>query len=71
MNEQIPLANEEFFDEVSYQGKTIKVGDSVMVQRAGQSLEVEVSSIKKMQNHFWVGYDTNKHFCPWPLVRLR
>lgn len=70
MNDQIPLVNEQFFDEISYQGKTIKVGDRVIVQQAGQSIKVEVCSIIKKHNHYWVGYDDNKYKCPWPLVGL-
>lgn len=70
MSDHLPLANEEYFDEVSYQGKTIKIGDKVIVIQAGQQREVEVSSILKKQNHYWVGYEDNSQFCPWPLVKL-
>jgi len=63
------MLGEEHFDEVSHQGKTIKVGDKVIVRQAGEEKVVEVTSIAKKQGHFWVGYNTNQHFYPWPLIR--
>ena len=72
MHQPLPMADAtEFFDQVTHQGKTVKVGDRVMVSQAGQSIEVEVSTISKKQNHYWVGYDDNRQFCPWPLVRVK
>ena len=72
MHQPLPMADAtEFFDQVTHQGKTVKVGDQVMVSQAGQSIEVEVSTISKKQNHYWVGYDENRQFCPWPLVRVK
>jgi hypothetical protein len=67
---ELPLAQEEFFDQVTYQGKTIKVGDKVIVRQAGEEKTVEVTSLVKKQGHYWVGYEANQHFYPWPLVRL-
>ncbi|MFQ5614253.1 MAG: hypothetical protein ACE5H9_19190 [Anaerolineae bacterium] len=69
MSEPLPLAGEEYLEQVEYQGKTIRVGDAVIVPEAGQQRRVEVSSILKKQGHYWVGYDDNRRFCPWPLVR--
>jgi hypothetical protein len=72
MNHSLPLSEPEaFFPEVSHQGKTIKVGDTVLVHHAGQRQTVIVSGILKKQNHYWVAYNENKHFCPWPLVSLK
>ena len=72
MHQPLPMADAiEFFDQVTHQGKTVKVGDRVMVSQAGQSIEVEVSVITKKQNHYWVGYDDNRQFCPWPLVKVK
>lgn len=71
MSQALPVSGEEYFDEVSHQGKTIKVGDWVIVPDAGQKIEVEVSGILKKQGHYWVGYQQNQRFCPWPLVRLK
>jgi hypothetical protein len=71
MHQQLPITkSEEALDEVSYQGKTIKVGDTVLVHHAGQQQEVEVSSILKKNGHYWVGYQADSRFCPWPLVQL-
>ena len=70
MSISLPMADQENFDEVNHQGKHIKVGDKVVVQQAGEETVVEVSSISKKQGHYWVGYDDDNHFCPWPLVRL-
>lgn len=70
MSHQIPLNEKAFFNEVSHQGKTIKVGDQVIVPQAGQSRVVEVRSISLTQGHYWIGYDANQ-VCPWPLVRLQ
>jgi hypothetical protein len=68
----LPLANdEEFFQEVTHQGKTIKVGDQVIVVVAGETRLVEVTSLVKRQGHYWVGYDADQHYYPWPLVRLK
>lgn len=69
MADLLPLAQEESFDEVTHQGKTIKVGDKVVVREAGAEKVVEVTSLIKKQGHYWVGYETNQHFYPWPLVR--
>ncbi len=66
----IPLDDREFFENVKYQGKRIKVGDSVIVRQAGQTRQVEVSGIFKSQGHYWVGYEENQQFCPWPLVQV-
>lgn len=71
MNINLPMMEEEHFDEVKHQGKIISVGDSVIVPQAGQQRLVTVSSISKKQGHYWVGYDDNAHFCPWPLARLQ
>ncbi|MCL4299452.1 MAG: hypothetical protein KJ077_27195 [Anaerolineae bacterium] len=70
MADLLPLSQEEYFDKVSHQGKTIKVGDKVVVREAGEEKTVEVTSIIKKQGHFWVGYEANQHSYPWPLVRL-
>jgi hypothetical protein len=70
MTDSLSLAQEEYFDKVTYQGKTIKVGDRVIVRQAGEEKVVEVTSIIKKQGHFWVGYEANQQFFPWPLVRL-
>ena len=67
----LPMASdEEFFETVTHQGKTIKVGDQVVIQAAGDSRTVEVTSLVKRQGHYWVGYE-GKQFYPWPLVRLK
>ena len=63
-------SGEEFFETVTYQGKTISVGNRVVVRQAGQKKVVEVSGIRKNRGHYWVGYNDNKDFCPWPLVSL-
>jgi len=60
----------EYFKEVNHQGKTLRVGDEVIVNQAGQVRTVVVSSITRKQGHFWVGYDEDARVCPWPLVRL-
>ncbi len=65
-----PSTEPEQFDQVNHQGKTIQVGDRVLISRAGQQQEVTVSSIIKKQGHFWVGYDADTHFCPWPIVQM-
>ena len=70
MSIELPLVEDGHFDKVEYQGKIINVGDSVIIQQAGQEKVVVVSGIKRQQGHYWVGYDENNHFCPWPLVRL-
>jgi len=70
MSISLPMADQENFDEVSHQGKRLKVGDRVIVPQAGEERVVEVSSLSKKQGHYWVGYDDDTHFCPWPLVRL-
>ena len=57
------------FEEVSHQGKTIRLGDTVLVNHKGQSKEVVVSSLTERQGHYWVGYDEDTHSCPWPLAR--
>lgn len=67
---ELPLAQEEYFDEVTHQGKTIKVGDKVIVREAGEEKTMEVTSIVRKQGHYWVGYEVNRQFYPWPLVRL-
>jgi hypothetical protein len=67
----LPMASdEEFFEEVTHQGKTIKVGDQVIIQAAGESHTVEVTRLVKRQGHYWVGYDSDQ-FYPWPLVKLK
>ena len=72
MEHPLPLAdNVEYFEEVTYQGKTIKVGDTVIVSQTGQQKAVVVNRITKKQNHYWVGYDGDKGICPWPLVRVK
>lgn len=70
MNQPISLEGREFFDDVTHQGKRIKVGDEVLVPQAGQTRRVTVSGISKSQGHYWVGYEENRKFCPWPLARL-
>ena len=70
MTHSLSIAQEEYFDEVSHQGKTIKVGDKVIVWQAGEEKIVEVTSIVKKQGHYWVGYEANQQFYPWPLIRL-
>ncbi|MCB0213173.1 MAG: hypothetical protein KDJ52_27775 [Anaerolineae bacterium] len=71
MHNQLPMANNaEYFQEVTHQGKTIKVGDTVLVSQTGQQKKVVVSRIVKKQNHYWVSYDGDKGICPWPLVRV-
>ena len=70
MSQAQPLADDGFFDEVSHQGKRIKVGDKVMVNHAGERRVVGVSTIFRKQGHYWVGYDNDQHRCPWPLVQL-
>jgi hypothetical protein len=71
MSELLPLSEDGFFDEVTHQGKTIKVGDEVVVNHAGRQQVVTVSSISRKQDHYWVGYLDDQHFCPWPLVQLK
>jgi len=72
MTIKLPMAKEEeMFEQVDHQGKTIKIGDSVLVLQAGQQQEVVVSSLVKKQNHYWVGYNNDKQYCPWPLVRRK
>ena len=71
MSYNLPMAEEEYFDEVEHQGKVIKKGDTVMVSQAGKDIAVKVSSIIRKQGHYWVGYNNNAHYCPWPLVRLK
>ena len=71
MNLNLPMAVDAYLHEVNHQGKIIRVGDIVIVQQAGETKMVEVSSIVKKQDHYWVGYDDNAQFCPWPLVRLK
>ena len=67
----IPLeAPEQFFETATHQNKTIMVGDQVIVHHNGDRRTVTVSSILKRKNHFWVGYDKNQHYCPWPLVQI-
>ena len=68
MTTPLPMADENF-EEVEHQGKHIKVGDQVIIQQAGQERVVEVSAITLRQGHYWVGYEANSKFCPWPLVR--
>ncbi len=65
----LPIVDEENFDEVTYQGKVIKVTDTVIVPQAGEKRKVMVSSISKKAGHYWVGYDDNTRACPWPLVQ--
>ena len=66
----IPLgAQEQSFETVTYQNKTITVGDRVTVHHSGDRRTVAVTGIVKRENHLWVGYDNNRHFCPWPLVQ--
>ncbi len=69
MSHALPMAEEEYFDEVEYQSQTIKVGDTVIVHHTGEEKMVEVTSLSKKQGHYWVGFDHNNHVCPWPLVR--
>jgi hypothetical protein len=69
MSVQLPTMEEEHFDEVTHQGKTLKVGDKIIVREVGEERIVEVTSIVKKQGHFWVGYEANQHFYPWPLVQ--
>ena len=69
MTNPLPLLQDEYFETVSHQGKTLAVGDKVIVNHAGQLKEVTVSSIYKKQGHYWIGYDDNRHNCPWPLVQ--
>ena len=72
MSHPLPLAQlEQYFSEVSHQGKTIKVGDTVVVHHAGQRQPVTVSGILLKSNHYWIGYHNNQFFCPWPLVNLK
>lgn len=70
MPDLLPLSQEEFFDQVTHQGKTIKIGDKVIVRKAGEEKIVEVTSLVKKQGHYWVGYEANQQFYPWPLVRM-
>lgn len=65
----LPLFNDEHFDEVTHQGKQLKVGQPVLVPQAGQTQRVIVTSLVKRQGHYWVGYHDNQKFCPWPLAR--
>lgn len=72
MSLNLPLSEaEQSLSEATHQGKTIKVGDTVVVHHAGERQVVTVSGILKKSNHFWVGYHDNQHFCPWPLVNLK
>ncbi len=71
MSYSLPMAEEEYFDKVEHQGKVIKTGDTVIVSQAGKEKAVEVSSIIRKQGHYWVGYNNNAPYCPWPLVRLK
>jgi len=72
MTHSLPVIEpEESFAEVTYKGKTLKVGNPVFVQHSGTRKEVEISSILKRSGHYWVGYESNKHYCPWPLVQLK
>ena len=72
MTHSLPVIEpEESFAEITHQGKTLKVGDSVFVPQAGTKKEVEISSILKRSGHYWVGYENNKQYCPWPLVQLK
>jgi hypothetical protein len=65
----IPLsAPEQTLTDVTHQGKTIRVGDKVIVHHSGDRRTVTVDSIVKRDNHYWVGYNNGQHFCPWPLV---
>ncbi|MDX1524099.1 MAG: hypothetical protein R3264_20890 [Anaerolineae bacterium] len=66
----LPIIDDESFDEVNYQGKAIQVGQAVVIQEAGRQKTVTVTSLVKRQGHYWVGYDQDQRFCPWPLVRL-
>ncbi len=67
----LPMASdEEFFQEVSHQGKTIRVGDRAIIQAGGETRTVEVTSLVKRQGHYWIGYGEGQ-FYPWPLVRLK
>jgi hypothetical protein len=67
----IPLSEpEQTFAAITHQGKAVKVGDQVVVHHAGTRITVTVDSIIKRDNHFWVGYDNNQHFCPWPMVSV-
>ena len=72
MTHSLPVINpEESFSEVTHQSKTLKVGDTVLVQQAGVNQQVIISGILKRSGHYWVGYENNKHYCPWPLVQLK
>jgi len=72
MTHSLPIIEpEESFTEVTHQGKTLNVGDTAFVQQAGTRKEVQISSILKRSGHYWVGYESNKHYCPWPLVQLK
>lgn len=72
MTHSLPVIEpEESFAEVTHQGKTLKVGDLVFVQQTGAKIEVEISSILKRSGHYWVGYNNNQSYCPWPLVQLK
>jgi hypothetical protein len=67
----IPLgATEQFFETATHQNKTITVGDKVTVHHSGERRTVTVSSIVKRDNHFWVGFDRDRYYCPWPLVQM-
>ena len=70
MTIKLPMATEEHFTDVEHQGKQIKVGDIVLVREAGTQKSVAVSSIVKKQDHYWVGYNDNARYCPWPLVQV-
>ncbi|MEM7348126.1 MAG: hypothetical protein AAF485_28170 [Chloroflexota bacterium] len=67
----LPVLNEEYFETVTYGGKTISVGDEVIVPHLGKMQLVEVTSLVKKQDHYWVGYDANQKLVPWPLVKLK
>jgi hypothetical protein len=64
------LMGEDSFDDVTEQGKPIKAGDKIIIREAGQEKIVEVTGLIKKQGHYWVGYEANQHFYPWPLARL-
>ena len=72
MTHSLPIIEpEESFAKVTHQGKTLNVGDTVFVQHSGTKKEVQISSILKRSGHYWVGYENNQHYCPWPLVQLK
>ena len=71
MNDLLPMAEEASFNEISHQGKTIRVGDEIIIREAGETRTATVSSIVQRQGHYWVGYDDNAKFYPWPLVQKK